>query len=168
MKLIKILFLFISISTFAQSKVGTIDIDYVLSKMPNLAGAQAQVDAYGQGLDTDLKKKFDSYNVLIEAYKNGEAGFTAAVKNEKQQEIAKIEDDINKFQQNGGQLIKIKRDEVLRPFYEKIGASLDKISKTEGFTQVFQISNDIVYIDATLDLTIKVLTDLGITVKEGE
>ena len=48
MKAIKILFIFISVSSFAQSKVGTIDIDFILSKMPELPAIQKQIEDYGK------------------------------------------------------------------------------------------------------------------------
>ncbi|GHC59619.1 OmpH family outer membrane protein [Ulvibacter litoralis] len=166
MKTFKLLFLFLSITSFAQSKVGTVDIDYILSKMPELSSVQAEIETYGKGLDVDLNKKVDAYKALIETYKASEASLSEDQKKQKQQELVTAETDLNKFQQNGNQLINIKRDELLRPLYSKIGESLEKISKAENFTQVFQIDNSIVYIDPTLDITIKILKDLGIEVKE--
>jgi len=168
MKIVKFLFLFLCISGFAQSKVGTVDIDFIISKMPELPAAQLQIETYGKGLDADLNKKLQAYNEIIEAYKAGQAGYTEELKVQKQQEIASAEQDINKFQQNGTQLVNIKRDEVLRPLYAKIGDALDKVSKAEAYTQVFQIDNSLVYLDNNYDLTLKVLKELGIEVKEGE
>lgn len=166
MKTFKFLFLFLSITSFAQSKVGTVDIDFILSKMPELPAVQKGIETYGKTLDVDLQKKIEAYKVLLDAYKAGEANFTNEQKQQKQEELAASEDDLNKFQQNGNQLIGIKRDELLRPLYQKIGESLDKISKAEAFTQVFQIDNSILFLDPTLDLTLKILADLGIEVKE--
>ena len=168
MKIFRFLFVFISISAFSQSKVGTIDVDFILSQMPELPAAQQQVEAYGKQLDADLAKKYEAYNVLIEAYKTGEAGFTIAQKQQKQKEITDIENDITKFQQNGSQLINLKRDDALRPLYEKIGVALEKVAKAESFTQVLQTDVVVVYLDSNYDLTLKVLKELGIEVKEGE
>lgn len=160
--------MFISISSFSQSKVGTIDVDFILSKMPGLPAAQQEVETYGKQLDADLTKKYEAYNLLIEAYKKAEAGFTVAEKQQKQKEITDAESDITKFQQNGSQLISLKRDDALRPLYEKIGVALEKVAKAEGYTQVLQTDVVIVYLDSNYDLTLKVLKELGIEVKEGE
>lgn len=167
MKYFKILFLFVCVTSFAQHKVGTIDIDYVLSQMPGLPAAQTQVETYGKTLEGDLKVKMDAYNALLEAYKAGEAGFTPEMRKTKQDEIVASETDIQKFQQNGTQLINLKRDEVLAPMYQKIGDALDKIAKAEGYSQVLQINNDIVFIDKDHDLTLAVLKELGITVEQN-
>ena len=168
MKAIKILFIFISLSSFAQSKVGTIDIDFILSKMPELPEIQKQIEDYGKELDVDFNKNLDSYNALVKVYTDGEAGFSEAEKKEKQTEILTAENDLGKFQQNGTKLISIKRDDLVRPLYQKIGVALEKIAKAEGYTQVLQIDKNIVYLDNNLDLTLLVLKELGIELKEGE
>jgi outer membrane protein len=168
MKAIKILFIFISLSSFAQSKVGTIDIDFILSKMPELPEIQKQIEDYGKELDVDFNENLDSYNALVKAYTDGETGFSEAEKKEKQTEILTAENDLGKFQQNGTKLISIKRDDLVRPLYQKIGVALEKIAKAEGYTQVLQIDKNIVYLDNNLDLTLLVLKELGIELKEGE
>lgn len=168
MKLMKLLFLFVSISSFAQSKVGTVDIDFILSQMPELTSVQAQVQDYGKELDVDFNKNMDAYNALIKAYTDNEATFTDAVKKEKQEAIITAENDLGKFQQNGSKLMNIKRDELLRPLYKKIGLALDKVAKAGGYTQILQIDEYIVYLDNSLDLTIPILLELGIEVKSEE
>tara|TARA_R110002124_G_scaffold287089_1_gene470371 strand:- start:149498 stop:150001 length:504 start_codon:yes stop_codon:yes gene_type:complete len=165
MKIVKFLFLFLSISAFAQSKVGTVDVDFILSKMPELPAIQKDVETYGKSLEADLSKKYEAYNLLVEAYKKEEAGYTNEVKLQKQKEITDSENDIAKFQQNGSKMVALKRDEVLRPLYAKIGEALEKVAKAEAFTQVLQINNDLVYLEPEYDLTVKVLNEMGIEFK---
>ncbi len=165
MKIIKSLFLFICISGFAQSKVGTIDIDVVLSQMPELAGLQKQVEDYAKELDAGFDKKMANYNTLVKAYTDSEAGFTETIKKQKQEEIIASENDLGKYQQNGSKLINIKRDELAGPLYKKIGVALEKVAQAERYTQVLQINETIVYLDNGYDLTLKVLKELGIEVK---
>ncbi len=168
MKYLKIIFLLICVSGFAQTKVGTIDVDFVLSKMPELTGVQKQVEDYGNGLEADLKKKMDAYQAEIERYKQDEGGLTINQRKVRQDSIIAMENDITKFQQNGNQLIVIKREEYMQPLYNKVGAALEKIAQAEGYTQVLLRNSDVVYIDNRFDLTIAVLRELGIEVKEGE
>jgi len=162
MKLFKILFLFICVSSVAQSKVGTIDVDYIISKLPELTTIQSQLEVYGKDLDAQMSTKLKAYEAAAQAYQAGEAGFTNEVKVAKQQEILQLEEDISKFQSNGSTLVNLKRDELLRPSYQKIGKSLEKIAKAQGYTQVLQIGSNLAYIDPAYDLTIPVMNDLGI------
>lgn len=172
MKFLKIAIFFLSISAVAQSKVGTVDIDYILSKMPEMTTVQTQLETYGKQLDIDLNKKIDEYKKLAEAYKSGEATFTAEQKKEKQTALITLDADIQKFQQNGNKLMEIKQQEYLQPLYQKIGEALDKVAKAQNYTQIMQTTQDIVYLDPNYDLTIPILTEMGITitaeVKEGE
>jgi len=150
----------------AQTKVGTIDVDYIISKLPELTSIQTQMVSYGKELDNELQTKLQNYDNQVAAYNAGEAGFTIAQKQEKQEAILATEEDIKKFQTNGNQLVQLKRDELLRPSYQKIGASLEKIAKSQGYTQVLQTNNTLVYVDPTYDLTRLVLADLGIKIEE--
>ncbi|MEM0518431.1 MULTISPECIES: OmpH family outer membrane protein [Aequorivita] len=164
MKFLKIAIFFISISTFAQSKVGAVDVEYILSKMPELENVKTQLETYGKQLDIDLNKKIDEYKVLAEGYKAGEATFTPTQKKEKQTELMTLEADIQKFQQNGAKLLEIKRQESLKPLYRKIGVALEKVAKAQGYTQVMQTTQDVVFLDPNYDLTMPILAELGISV----
>lgn len=167
-KLLKIAFLFLCVTGFAQSKVGTIDVDYIISQMPELSSVQKQIEDYGNGLDANLRKKLTEYQTAIDKYKTDEFSLTIKQKKGRQDSIIAMENDIQKFQQNGNQLIVLKQEEYLKPLYEKIGIALEKIAKAEGYTQVLMRNNDVVYIDNRFDLTLAVLKELGIEIKEEE
>lgn len=166
MKYLKIIFLLICITGFSQTKVGTINVDYIVSQMPELETVKKDVEAYSKTLDADLQKKVTDYKAKVEAYKAGEASFTDAQKETKQQELVTAENDIAKFQQNGNKLIGIKRDDKMRPLYTKIGEALDKVAKAGGYTQVLTANASVVYFEDKYDITKDVLKELGITVTE--
>ena len=168
MKLLKFTFLFLCVTGFAQTKVGTIDVDFVISKMPELTNVQNQVKEYGDGLDADLQKKITDYQAAIDAYTKAEANLTINQKKTQQESILGMESDIQKFRQNGNQLIVLKQEEYLKPLYEKVGIALEKVAKAGAYTQVFTRNNDVVYVDNRFDLTLAVLAELGIEYKEGE
>ncbi|UAB81007.1 OmpH family outer membrane protein [Marixanthomonas sp. SCSIO 43207] len=168
MKYLNVLFLFVCLSGFSQTKVGTINVDYIISKMPELETVKKQVEEYGTKLDTDLQKKVTEYQAKIDAYKTSEASLTEEQKKEKQQEIIDAENDIAKFQQNGSKLISINRDEKMRPLYTKIGEALDKVAEAEGYTQILTANSSLAYYSNDYDVTLLVLKELGITVTEEE
>lgn len=168
MKFLKIAVFFIGITAFAQSKVGAVDVEYILSKMPEMTTVQIQLETYGKQLDTDLNKKIEEYKKLAEEYKKGEATFTDEQKKEKQTALLALDVEIQKFQENGSKLMGIKQTEYLQPLYKKIGEALDKVAKAQNYTQVMQTSTDLVYLDPNYDLTVPILTELGITITAEE
>ncbi|WP_310992233.1 OmpH family outer membrane protein [Aequorivita marina] len=168
MKFLKIAIFFIGLTTFAQGKVGAVDVDYILSRMPEMASVQSNLEDYGKQMDVDLNKKIEEYKKLVEAYKAGEATFSEEETKEKQDAIMDLEADIQKFRQNGAKLMEIRKTEALKPLYKKIGEALQKVAKAQNYTQVTQTSQDLVYLDPDYDLTDPILLELGIALDEGE
>lgn len=152
----------------AQSKVGTIDVEYILSAMPQLEQVRIDVKAYNDDLENQSKVKIGTYQTLIQAYQQNEASYNETVKQEKQNEIIALENDIKKFQQNSNQLAQLKQNELVQPLYQMIGEALNIVAKEESYTQVFTINNDIVYLDPKMDLTIKVMQKMQLPIPEQE
>lgn len=159
-------FVFTSMS-FAQTKVGTINTEYILSKMPEFEQVQKKLETYGKTLDTGLKEKFDEYQAKVKNYSEKEDTYTEALKELKQKDIRKLEEDIQKLRTNSSKLLQVRQDELLRPLYNKIGKEVEKIVKAEGFTQVFNENNSLIYIDPKFDITLKVMKALGIPTEEA-
>jgi len=155
--------LFVSTQVMAQSKVGTIDSDYILSKMPELVNVQEDLKAYSTKLELELQAKIDDFQAKVNAYKDGNASMTEPMKILKQEEMINLENDINKYRQNGSQLVQIEQNRLLNPLYQKIGNALKEVAKAEGFSQVLNVSNSgITYMDPKFDVTNSVMIKLGI------
>ena len=158
-----------SIQLNAQSKVGTIDVEYILSTMPQIEQVRVDLKLYNDDLENQSKLKINTYQTLIDSYQQNESTYTEAIKKEKQNEIIALENDIKKFQQSSGQLAQMKQSELVQPLYKLIGEALNVVATEEKFTQVFTINNDIVYLDPKMDITLKVMTKMGLPIpKEGE
>jgi len=162
-----ILGLVISSIITAQTKVGTINTEYIVSKMPEFKDVQKNLETYGKTLDSGLKEKFDEYQEKVKAYSEKEASYTEALKKLKQKDIVKLEEDIQKLRNNSGKLLQVKQDELLRPLYKKIGDEVEKIVNAEGFTHIFNENNALIYISPDFDITIKVMKQLNIPVEEN-
>lgn len=157
-------FLFTAIVS-AQTKVGTINTEYIVSKMPEFNDVQKKLETYGKTLDDGFKEKLDEYQAKVKDYTEKESTYTAALKELKQKDILKLEEDIQKLRTNSSKLLQVRQDELLRPLYNKVGAEVEKIVKAEGFTHIFNENNSLIYIDPKFDITIKVMKNLGIPIE---
>ncbi len=167
--IVAILVFVVSFQLNAQSKTGTIDTEFILSKMPELAKVQEDLKTYNSKLEADLKVKVEGYQAKVKEYQEKVDSFTEEIKKTKQEEIINLENDIAKFRQNGSQLVQIEQNKLLQPLYQKIGKVLEEIAKSESYTQVFTItSSGLAYIDPKFDLTKAVMTKLGIKIEEGK
>lgn len=156
-------FLLASLSIQAQSKVGTVNVNSVLSNLPELTQVQDEIKKYNLELGKTLEEKIATYQTKIEAYKKGEATFSDVMKKTKQQEIVGLENDINKFKQNGTKLAQIKQDELMRPLYKKISDMIETVAKEQKFSQILTTDgNEFAYADANFDITKTVMQKLGL------
>lgn len=151
-----------SIQMNAQSKVGTIDVEFILSKMPELEKVTTDIQTYGTELDTEIKAQLTNYQSMVKTYQESEKGYTEPMKKIKQDEIIKKEGEIQTLQQNSSKLLQIKQGELMRPLYKKIGENLETVAKEQEFSQVLTINNTIAYLDPNLDLTITIMKKMGL------
>ena len=154
-----------SISAPAQSKLGTIDADYILSQMPEIAEVNKGLETYSAELQTELDSTIRKYENLIKDYQEKSETLTEEVKKAREGDIISLENDIKGFRQKAGVMLQMKRNELTQPLYEKINTVMLEIVKEEGYTQIFHSgSNALAFSVEKADITLKVLDKLGIKV----
>jgi outer membrane protein len=160
---------FISTISIAQTKVGTIDNDYIISIMPEAKTVISLTQAYGTKLDSSFTIKVNDFKVKVEDYELKEKEMGALEKKIIQQELSALEEDIKQYQKNGNTLMGLKKDELMRPLYNRLNTAIAAVSKEKGYTQVFTLAgNQFAYIDSAFDITDLVISNLGIIVPEAK
>tara|TARA_B110000503_G_scaffold82337_1_gene125647 strand:+ start:157 stop:675 length:519 start_codon:yes stop_codon:yes gene_type:complete len=162
-KITILLIAFISTVSIAQSKVGTIDSDYIMSLMPEAKIVMARTQAYGIKLDSSFAIKTQNYQARIDEFKSKEKEMGELMKKTLINEIAALEQDIKKYQTNGNKLMQLKQNELMRPLYKILNDAINIVSKENGYTQVLtSTGNQFVYIDVKFDITALVMAKLGV------
>ena len=159
----------LSTVSIAQSKVGTVDSDYIMNLMPEAKIVLTRTQAYGAKLDSSFSIKLKEYQDKVSDYKKNETTLGDLAKNTSLKELAQMEADMKKYQQNGTQLMQLKKNELMRPLYKKLSDAISVVSKAENYSQVLTISgNEFAYIDNKFDITELVLKNLGIAIPTDE
>lgn len=149
---------------FSQSKVGTVDSEYIVGLMPEKDIVLKRAGDYGAKLDTSLNVKMNDYEEKIKVFKLLPTSVADSIKRKKYTELLELEQEIQKYKQNGTQLMQIKRTELMRPLYSKLSKVIQEVAKANGYTQVLTLTgNEFAYIDKKLDITLLVLKEMGIT-----
>lgn len=152
-----------SFGTQAQTKVGTIDAEYILAQMPEIAQVEKDLKAYNDKLQEDFQANITKYDTLIANYQANNATFTEEEKSSKESEIISVENDIKNFRQKATALLQFKRNELTQPLYLKIDEAMKVIIAAEKYTQIFNTSiNGLAYADEKYDITEAVMKKLGI------
>ncbi|MBA6155027.1 OmpH family outer membrane protein [Tenacibaculum sp. S7007] len=162
----KILFLavtLLSTITFSQTKLGTVNSDLIIGKMPQMKNVLRRVENYGKKLDSTFQIKAKEYKAKVDSFKAEEDIMTETDKNNRIQELQNMEQEIGKFRKNGSTMLQVQRDNNMRPLYKKLSETIAEVAKANGYTQILTTNgNQFGYIDEKFDITQLVLDKLGI------
>jgi len=163
---LSVAFMLFSISMIAQSKVGTVNVNQILTNLPELVHVKKTVTDYNKELENSLNNKIAVYNTKLDTYKKSVDTYSDVMKKTMGEELFNIENDIKKLQQNGSQLTQLKQDDLLRPLYKKISDMIAIVAKEQNYTQILTVNgNEFAYADEKFDITAIVKTKLGIPIK---
>ncbi len=162
----EILFLVFACLSFigtAQTKVGTIDADYILNRMPGMEEVNQGLETYNTELQGDLQEAITEYENLIKEYEAERESYNDTIRAEKENNIVGLENDIKNFRQRASVMMQMRQNELSKPLYEEIDKAMKAIIEEEGFTQILHASgNSLAFADAEYDITEKVMEKLGI------
>lgn len=156
-------FVLLSLGTFAQSKIGTIDADYILNQLPEMTEVNEGLKEYNTELQGDLQANITQYETLVKDYRENNTDLTEEEIKEKENEIIALENEIKGFRQKASVMMQMKRNELTTPLYEKINTAMLEVIQEENFTQIFHAGgNALAFSAEEFDITAKVLTKLGL------
>lgn len=148
----------------AQSKIGTIDAEYILGQLPEISTVEEGLKTYDTELKEDMQNTIKNYEALVAHYREKSADFTEEEKATKENEIISLENEIKNFRQKASVLIQMRRNELTQPLYEKIDVAMKEVISEQKYTQVINASaNALAFSDPAYDITDAVLTKLGIS-----
>lgn len=156
----------VSFSSFAQSKIGTIDADFIISQLPEITTVNEGLKSYNTELQTELENSVKNFEQMLASYQAGVEAFTEEEKKAKEGELIALENEIKNFRQKASVMMQMKRNELSEPLYAKINAAMLEVVNEEGFTQIFHTGgNALAFSAESHDITEKVLKKLGVTVQ---
>lgn len=148
----------------AQTKVGTIDAEFILGQLPEISTVEEGLKTYNTDLQEELQGTIKKYEELVADYQATTESMTEEDRNKKENEIISLENDIKNFRQKASVLLQMRRNELTKPLYEKIDGAMKEVIKEQKYTQIINASaNALAYADPAHDITDAVLEKLGIT-----
>lgn len=154
----------------AQQKIGFIDSDYVLSRLPEYATVQQKVDRMAQEWEAELKKRKDEVDEQFKEYQARELLYTSEERRRKRDEIVRAEEEVERLRAKyfgpEGDLFS-QQEQLMRPLQERILAAIEEVATREGYDYVFDKQGDFVFLFTReqYDLSDRVLEELGIDVE---
>lgn len=166
-KYFAIIGLLIVMSFAAQAqKIGYVDSEYILKKMPEYGDAQKEIDKLSIKYQKEILALHKSLDSMRSVYNNEVILYTEEMKKKKQTQIAEKEAEVSEFQNSifgyEGRIF-LKRQELIRPIQDKVHETIQKVARKHLLQMVFDKSGDllILYASETHDYTEFVLEELG-------
>ncbi|MEJ0104760.1 MAG: OmpH family outer membrane protein [Bacteroidota bacterium] len=136
---IALIFLAASGSIKAQTKLGHISPDQVVSLMPE----RAKVDTILQKFQTDSLNT--TLNSLVQDYtykdsllnKTDTSKMPATVKNQIREELQNLAYQIQNWQQISQNIMQNKQAQLYQPIYRKISEAINSVAKEKGYSYIF-------------------------------
>jgi len=145
-------------------KIGIVDINTIVSELPQAKKAEEQLNALGQKYQDSLMKMQQELETRYVAYQKQQAMMPADQKQKEEQEITMLNTEVQQFQQkhfSAMGTIAMKREELLEPIRKSVKDAIDKVAKAEKINLVLDKNDQIVlYSEEKMDITFRVLDQL--------
>lgn len=166
MKKFKVLISFI-IVIFANyygysQKIGVVDTNYILSKLPQYTEAQTRLDTQIKAWETELQKMQSEYEAKKSSFENEKVLLVGDQLKLKETEVKTLEKNIQKFiaeKFSGDGEINKFRANLAKPFQDQIWNAIKTVVEKNTLGIVLDKSNNIsvIFLDKRYDYTDKVL-----------
>jgi outer membrane protein len=143
----------------AQAKTAHVDVSEIMSKMPAMVEANAQLQKLSGTYDTEYKTMVDEYQNKLKKYEQEAPTVTEAVNDTRSKEVQDMQKRIVDYRDNAQKELQQKEADIMKPIMEKVKASISKVGKAKGFQYVLN-SEGLLLADGP-NLTADVKKDLG-------
>lgn len=168
-KTVFLLFIVLLSSTlFAQTrgtKVGYIDMEYILQNVPEYTEAKNQLELKAQKWKQEIDAKRSEINLLKETLKNERVLLTKELIEEREEEIAFLENELNEYQQKRfgpmGDLV-TQKAVLIKPIQDQVFSAVQDLAETQKYDFILDKSSDlsILFANKRFDLSDRVIRSL--------
>ncbi|MGB2758677.1 MULTISPECIES: OmpH family outer membrane protein [Maribacter] len=132
------LLLFVATTSFvnAQSKVAHIDVTQLLSAMPEMKAAEAELKKLQETYNADIQASMTELRNKFTQYQNEAAAKSKEENDKRAVELQGYEKNIGDAQQAAQQEFQKKQAELFAPISEKAKAAIEKVAAAQGFDYV--------------------------------
>ncbi|SHI77603.1 OmpH family outer membrane protein [Flavobacterium terrae] len=120
----------------AQAKTAHIDVNDLLSKMPEMTSAKAQLEKLSKTFDGEYSTMVTEYQTKMKKYE-GEAGTqTDAINETRAKEMQDMGQRIQQYRDSAQKQLQDKEMEIVKPIMDKAKAAIIKVAKAKGYQYV--------------------------------
>lgn len=129
---------------FAQSKIGHVNSQEILSELPERADAEKQAQNLRESLEKRINAMVAEYQNKGQAYQNLPASATQTERESLQNELIAMEQNIQNAENSARNEIAQKEQELIQPMLEKVQNAINDVAKENEFSYILDTSVGVV------------------------
>ena len=146
----------------AQSKVAHINVQELISAMPEMKNVQSELETLSKTLQTSIQDMVVELQNKTNQYEAEAPTKTQEENNKRGQELQTMEQNIMQYRDNAGQEFQQKQQDLMKPITEKARTAILKVSRAQGFDYVLDSSSGVTILADGKNLLDDVKKELGI------
>jgi outer membrane protein len=145
-------------------KVAHINIQELITAMPEYDSAMVKLQKYGQELQKVIEEMQVELNRKYEDFSKNQANLNDLVRQARTEEITIMQQRLQAFQQQAEENYGQEQEKLVQPVVEKANKAIEAVAKEQNITYVFSSSPQIIHYKAvgTIDLLPAAKQHLGI------
>ncbi|MGQ1785389.1 MULTISPECIES: OmpH family outer membrane protein [unclassified Saccharicrinis] len=134
-----------SSSTFAQElKFGHVNIQKLVSELPEKLAADKKLQEEAQKLEENLKVMNEELESKYTDYMDKRDSLPELIVATKEKEIQELQQRLQNFKMLAQQNIQTQEQQMLQPIIQKIQKAIDEVGAENGFIYIFDVSSRVV------------------------
>jgi outer membrane protein len=154
-----------SISAQAQQKFGYINIQELITSMPENKEAETVMQNLGTSLNSQYETMRNEYFTKTQEYGQSNSTLLETVRKQKEAELLDLQQRLQDFQQSAQEEMSAKEQELMTPIMQKAQDAINKVSAAQGLVMTISLTTGaLVYHDPAqmTDILPLVRKELGI------
>lgn len=115
-------------------KIGYAETDYIMSQLPEFKKLDSELKTHYSQLENQMKLKHDEFQAKLESFKALPASTPDPIKADKERELARLQQSLEKFKNDAQASYQKKQNDLLDPLYKRIGNAIEQVAKENGYS----------------------------------
>lgn len=159
-----IIIIAVSFTNANAQKIAHINLDSLISLLPEFKKAQQDIQDYGKQLGQQITAMQTELQSKADEYKQKSKDLAEVVRAEKEKELNDLNQRIQDFQQQAQLDYQKKSAALTKPVYDKAKKVIDQVAKENNYKYVLDTSgNNVIYFDNSDDILGIVIKKLSVT-----
>lgn len=159
-KVLIMLLMMAPMATFAQ-KFGHVDVQAIVTSLPEYTRAEGELKAKAQELENELKGMQDEIQRKLDEYEKTKSTMNQTKQQETEKNINDLMQKYQQAQQDNAQKFQQLQQEKMAPIQQKLNTAIENVGKNGGYVYIVQ-AQSLLYISSTLskDVTADVKAEI--------